>query len=295
MFRLRYVFLIALVLLGAVVVWQARRPSVVAQVEPTTLPPRTPAQPAKAPPRRAPQVAESAPLPAAADENAVATKSSIPPALAAALAKTDPEERLRDIEAALRAWAAEDLEAADAWVRAQAVIPRANAMAAVINGAASGNADNAVNYVKRLSAEDQENAAEYGNFLIIGLSEAGEYQRAAAWSASTDEANIDWLTQAYDRWALAKPEAALLHAVALTDPTKRRAASDAAIGAWAKTEPKALAECAVNFPPGQEKNLAIVTGLRAWAATEPEKVSEWMIAHRDAIASVPNLATINED
>ena len=145
------------------------------------------------------------------------------------------------------------------------------------------------------TAEDQENAAEYGNFLIIGLSEAGEYQRAAAWSASTDEANIDWLTQAYDRWALAKPEAALLHAVALTDPTKRRAASDAAIGAWAKTEPKALAECAVNFPPGQEKNLAIVTGLRAWAATEPEKVSEWMIAHRDAIASVPNLATINED
>ena len=168
-------------------------------------------------------------------------------------------------------------------------------MAAVIGGVSAADGELAVRYVSQLAASDPESAEEYGSFLIIGLSEAGDYSRAAAWAATGAEPNIDWLTSAYDRWAMAKPETAMLHALEIADPVRRRAAADAAIGAWAKTDPKALAESAVNFPAGQEKNLAIVAALRAWATTEPERVSEWMLAHRDSIASVPNLAIINDD
>lgn len=222
-------------------------------------------------------------------------RTDLPAGLQQALAELDHEERVRAVEAALYAWAAVDLEAAAAWVKTQEAIPRAGAMAAVINGGASVDPGGARALVKRLATEDAEYADEYGAFLIVGLAQAGHFAEAAGWALDTGEVNIDWITSAYDRWALAKPEAALLDAVAIAEPTRRRAAADAAIGAWAKTDPKALAECAVNFPAGPEKNLAILAGLRAWAVNEPEKVSAWMIAHRDSIAAVPNLAVINED
>jgi hypothetical protein len=238
------------------------------------------------------------PAPATNGSDAVTGLPALPPDLALALAQPASEAREHAVEMAIEAWATVDPDAAATWVRHQAEIPRPGAMAALLRGTAWADADKAVLLAAELRRVDPENAAEYGNFLVHALGEAGRYELAAKWAAASAETNgemIDWLTAAYARWAAVRPEAALLDAVALADPARRRAGAEAAIGSWARVQPQALADCAVNFPPGPEKNLAIVTALRTWAASEPEKVSEWMLAHRDAIASIPDLATINED
>lgn len=216
-------------------------------------------------------------------------------ALARVLTESDSEERETRICAALYAWARDDLAGASTWARTATILPRAKAFAAVINGAGAADAAAAIRFVEQLSASDAEHAGEYGSDLIFALGQAGHEADAARWAEANPTVNIDWLTGAFERWASSESEAALLYAVAMSDPVKRRAAVDAAISGWSKTEPKSLADYAANFPDGPEKNLAVVTALRAWADTDPKATADWMIAHRGAIASVPNLATINDD
>jgi hypothetical protein len=222
--------------------------------------------------------------------------SVLPDALAGAVAIADPTRRIEGVAIALRQWAAHDAEAAGSWALLHCPIPRSIAMAAVINGAAAQSSDIAERVVRQFSERDPERAGEYGTYLISAFGEAGEHQRAAAWALSgADDPALDWTTAAYHRWAAHEPEVALLSAAAVTEPLRRRAAVEAAIGAWARSRPQALAECAVSFPPGPEKNLALVSALRAWAEAEPGETANWIQTHRDMLAGLDRLETVLEE
>lgn len=233
------------------------------------------------------------------DLDSVQTKSARVFATTLSLALSSPasdsEERETRISLALTAWASEDFVGASSWARTTTVLPRAKAIAAVVNGVAVTDRDCAIRYVEQLSAEDAEHVTEYGSDLIFALGQSGNAATAAQWAEENKIVNLDWLTGAFERWGAVESESALLHALAMSDPVRRRAAVDAAISGWSKTEPKSLADYAAQFPDGPEKNLAVVTALRAWAEMDAKATADWMLAHRGALANVPNLATINED
>ena len=219
-----------------------------------------------------------------------------PPAdLIAACGEENEERRSERIQSALRTWAATDVEAAGAWARRQTYLARAVALAAVVNGAAAGDAEAAERFVAKLTEAESDQAAEYGAFLIFALGETGDHARAAAWAGRGEELRIDWFQIAYGRWARQDPAAAWRAAGLLENPDHRQAAAYATLGMWARERPRELAETAARFPAGPEKNFALVAAVRAWAEREPQTAAEWMLAHREAFDGVPKIETILED
>lgn len=240
-----------------------------------------------------------APVPADPDHHdGVSTSpdhARLPSALVAACREPDPERRTAAITAALRNWAAQDVDAAGAWARTQSYVLLDLALAAVVNGAAAGNPDSAERFVNRLSEAEPERATDYGSFLVFALGEIGEHARAAAWTARVSEPPSDWLILAYGRWADKDPRMAWHSLSAIEEAQSRRTAMYAVLRGWARAQPRDLADTAKDFPTGPERNFALVTALRSWAEKDPGQASAWMFKHRDAVAGIPHVDTILED
>lgn len=282
----------ALIALGvAVGVFFLRQSESRSCVSTTFLPPPAVRQKVVPPPSPPGIVSLPGPTPVSANN----PPDALPAGVLLALQQPDSELRGPALEAALREWAKSDLERAWAWARAQTYLARPLALAAIVSGAVESDTDRAVTFVEKVSRTDPENADDYGRDLIAALGRIGEDSRAANWACGGEAPNIDWITGAFDHWAAGQPEPALLAASAIEDPTRRRAAVDAAIQGWARSDARSLAECAMKFPAGPERNLAVVTALRSWASAEPNQAADWMQSHAGAIASIPNLPTIAED
>jgi hypothetical protein len=215
-------------------------------------------------------------------------------ALAAALKETREDARSDLLQAVLRGWAANDVEAAGDWARSQQFIDRGLAMAAVFNGAVAQPAE-AIRYATMISGEEPDRARDYGMYLIFGLGQAGLHEKAASFASGTDPALAgEWVNAAYNQWAKKDPERALASAVKTPAATKT-AAFYATIAGWAQTNPRALVAHAVNFPKGAERNYSLTVALRAWISRDPGAAGDWIEAHRNVVESIPNFETILED
>ena len=215
-------------------------------------------------------------------------------ALAAALKETGKEARSELLQAVLRGWAAVNVEAAGDWARSQQFLDRGLAMAAVFNGAVARPSE-AIRYATMISREDPDRARDYGMYLIFGLAQTDLHEKAAAFAAGTNPAHAgEWLNAAYNQWAKKDPERALASAVK-NPAAMKKTVFYAAITGWAQANPRALAAHAVDFPKGDERDYSLTVALRAWIARDPGAAGEWIEAHRDAVASIPDFETILED
>ena len=197
-------------------------------------------------------------------------------ALALALTQTDSVLRSDLLQAVLRGWTVADLNAAANWTFNQTYIDHGLALAAVFNGA-NRAPENAVALAQRLSSQQPENAGSYGNYLIFGLAQVGEFERAAAYAAnSAPNFQTDLLCAAYGYWAKQQPERAVYAALKLDDPAKQDAAFQAAVSGWARANPQALALAASQFPEGADRTLALTTGVRSWLEKDPAAAADWI-------------------
>jgi len=201
-------------------------------------------------------------------------------ALALALAESDPALRDERLQSVLRGWATTAPDSAAGWALSQSFCDQGLAMAAVFNGA-NRNPEAALSLAQRLSSEHPENAGSYGSYLIFGLAQVGEYERAAAFAANGPaESRTDLLTAAYGYWAKQQPEKAVFAALKLDDPAKQDAAFQAAVGGWARTDPQQLTATANQFPEGHDRTLALTTGLRSWLEKDPAAAADWISQHK---------------
>jgi hypothetical protein len=201
-------------------------------------------------------------------------------ALALALGEADTAVRDERLQSVLRGWATTAPDSAAGWALAQSFIDQGLAMAAVFNGA-NHNPEAALDLAQRLSSEHPENAGSYGSYLIFGLSQVGEYERAATFAANSPaDARTDLLTAAYGYWAKQQPEKAVFAALKLDDPSKQDAAFQAAVGGWARTDPQQLTATANQFPEGHDRTLALTTGLRSWLEKDPAAAADWISQHK---------------
>jgi len=200
-------------------------------------------------------------------------------ALSLALGEPDNERRQEFLQAVLRGWASSAPEAAADWALTQPHIESGLAMAAVFNGA-THNPDNAVSLALRLTAQHPGNSSSYGSYLIFGLAQFGEFERAASFAASSAaDVQVDLLTAAYSYWAKQQPERAVFAALRLEDPGKQDAAFQAAVGGWARTSPQELTATASRLPEGPDRTLALTTGLRSWIEKDPAAAADWISRH----------------
>jgi hypothetical protein len=200
-------------------------------------------------------------------------------ALALALGEADTAVRDERLQSVLRGWATTAPDSAAAWALAQSFFDQGLAMAAVFNGA-NHNPEAAVSLAQRLSSAHPENAGSYGSYLIFGLAQVGEYERAAAFAAkSSAEIQTDLLTAAYACWAKQQPERAVFAALNLDEPASQNAAFQAAVGGWARVNPQQLTATANQFPEGDDRTLALTTGLRSWIEKDPGTAADWISQH----------------
>lgn len=196
-------------------------------------------------------------------------------ALPLALEHSDSNFRSDLLQAVLRGWAGTDANAAADWALAQSHLEQGQAMAAVFNGAIK-QPDKAARLGERLSAENPENAASYGGYLIFALGRVEKFETAANIAATAAaEFRTDLLTIAYHAWGQRQPKLALAAAAALTDPEMQRAAFQATVGGWARANPQELTEVAMNLPAGPDRKLALTTALRQWIDQDPAAAAEW--------------------
>ena len=201
-------------------------------------------------------------------------------ALALALGETDPAVRDERLQTVLRGWASTAPDAAANWTLTQSYLDQGLAMAAVFNSA-NRNPDAAVNLAQRLTAQHPENSTSYGGYLIFGLAQVGEFERAANFAeASSAEIHTDLFTAAYTYWAKQQPERAVYAALKLDDPAKQNAAFQAAISGWARISPQDLTIAANQFPEGADRTLALTTGLRSWIEKDPAAAADWISRHK---------------
>lgn len=224
------------------------------------------------------------------------------------LATRDPQQAMRlalgeanfrlrqDLRnAVLRGWAAVFLEEASSWALALPDGDRQVAMEAVFAGAAR-HPEEAARLGRRFCTQDPERAADYGQFLITGLTAAGAYETAARFAAAeTSTARTAWLNATFFQWAAHQPENARAAFENIADPATRPAAFQGMVSGWAMADPAALAFYALELSPGQDRAQALSQALPQWVARDPLVASEWinqLDANPDLDTGVASVATL---
>jgi hypothetical protein len=152
----------------------------------------------------------------------------------------------------------------------------------------------------RLSTHEPLLAGEYGQFLITGLTDAGEYDTAVRIAADDKTGHNDaWLNSAFAQWASYQPDQALAAFGKISDPQIRASAFQGMILGWAMANPADVASYAEHLAPGADRALAMSQALPQWASHDSLAASEWMINHFEpsadldagiaAVATMPNL------
>jgi hypothetical protein len=190
--------------------------------------------------------------------------------------ESDPDLRLRFLEAAMRGWGQTNPEAALAWATSQDSMDPGQAMAAVFHGAARDR-EGAIRLTAEMSKRAPQRANDYGSYLIAALGRSGDFGAAADFAAKgAPEARVNWLSDAYSRWANKDPRAALDYATQLTDAEARQTAWHIAVSRWAYNDPAAAAEYALDLPNQNERKFALAEALPRWAAADPVKAASWI-------------------
>ena len=220
------------------------------------------------------------------------------PQLAMQLALGEANQRLRLLlrQTVLRSWATQAPEDAAVWSMALPDGDRQMAMEAVFAGAATQPED-AIRLVRQLSALDSARAADYGQFLISGLTASGAYAEAANFAAAeTSSTRSAWLHTAFFHWATHQPEKARAAFECITDPVVRRAAFPGFVSGWGLADPAALAAYAIQLPPGEDRAQALAQALPQWVAHDTVLASEWISRlepHSDLDSGVASVATLS--
>ena len=203
------------------------------------------------------------------------------PMLAIQIARSEINQRLRSqlLAAAFTGWGKTDATAAATWILSQPEgDPDHNAaIAAVLKGAVENPAA-AVQLAQQLSAQNPDQAREYGDALIYALAGAGNFQAAADFAtAATDGTRVELLAAAYGSWANYQSQNAATSALQIADPDARQSAMDAVISSWGQTDPKGLADfAAANLPDGDQKTRALGDALIGWAGTDALAAANWI-------------------
>lgn len=200
---------------------------------------------------------------------------ALPQEILTALREADESRRMAQLQAALRAWAATDLDVAVEWALAQSALHHDLALSTVIQGGAN-DPDRLTGLVGQLSARFPERAPDYGSYLIAALSRAHAHEQAAAFAATADAAIAPgWLTAAYSSWGRREPDRALMHLAQIPDGARRVAAFQAVISGWARTAPAELMAVAERMS-GPEQRFALLTGMHAWIERDPAAAAAWI-------------------
>ena len=236
--------------------------------------------------------------------------AGIDPALAARWARSEADAALRGplLHAVLRRWASQTPQAAYRWTLALPETERADAMAAVISGAAQ-QADEDVRLASQLCRDDPIRAREYGDALISALSGTGAHRAAvrfAILAAPTGEGEegMKWLQAAMSEWSRQDPESAALASLRLRDPGMRFEALMAVIPQWVQLDPAGAAEVMREVPEAVDRRNLLDETLRRWAETDPVQAGRWMTrfdpspdfdAGVATLASLPSLVACRPD
>jgi len=203
------------------------------------------------------------------------------PARALEIARAESNERLRGqlMDAVFRGWGKTNPYAAADWIASQPAetFNYSTAVASLFKGAVA-NPDTAVALAQRLISQSPDQARDYGDALIYAFAQAGNFQRAADFAASTDSQHrTEWLSAAYGSWANYQPENAAAGALAIENPDVRSDALNAVIAGWEQIDPKGLANFAVNnLPDSFQKTQALSQSLVQWAAENPTDAANWL-------------------
>jgi hypothetical protein len=221
------------------------------------------------------------------------------PHRAMALALGENNLRLRQSlrHAALRGWASVSPDDAATWAMALPDGDRQLAIEAVFSGAVR-HPEEAAKLGVRLCAQQPAFAGDYGQFLITGLAEVGEYDTAVRFAMSdSSEHHGPWLNTAFFQWATHQPDQALAAFGKISDPATRLPAFQGMILGWAMANPAAVAAYADKLAPGEDRTQALTQALPQWANHDPIGASEWMINHfepsPDSDAGVAAVATMS--
>jgi hypothetical protein len=189
--------------------------------------------------------------------------------------ETSEEHQISRLQAALRDWAARDLEAAAEWALAQSAIHHDLALSAVIQGGAIAP-DRLAVFVRQLSERFPERAPDYGSYFIAALSQVAAHEKAADFAVGGDEnVAVNWLTAAYSAWGVREPDRALEHLAKIPDASRRSAAFQAAVSGWARTAPAELVALA-EYLSGPEQRFALLVGMHAWIERDPTAAAAWI-------------------
>jgi len=222
---------------------------------------------------------------------------------AMALAIAEKNDRLRQAlqGAVLHGWASVSPDDAAAWALAQPDGEKQAAMEVVLAGAAR-LPELALKLGLRLCQNEPALASDYGQFLVHGLTELGEYEAAARFAAENKIGNQGGLlNMAFTEWASREPERALAASNSISNPEARSAAFQGVIMGWIMANPAATAAFGATMAPGEDRTQVISQSLPQWASRDPLAASEWMLktiqpgpdldAGAAAVAAMPNLVS----
>jgi hypothetical protein len=192
-------------------------------------------------------------------------------------AQVSAAERPGDLmTAVLRGWATVDPEAAAEFALVRSGLDPADAVGAVLDGAAS-EPDRALLLIDWLALRYPERAEEFGSRLVLAFGKTGQDAAAAAYAVGkASEYRVAWVEQSYDRWAAAQPGAAAQSAREIADPKTREKAFAAVSLQWARQDPRALAEFALTLADDAERARALADALPAWVAGDLPGLEAWL-------------------
>jgi hypothetical protein len=208
-------------------------------------------------------------------------------ALKLAQDETNAESRLTLLQAAMRGWGAADPKAALAWADSQNLMDPGQARASVFHGAAR-DPENALRLAEQLSFQYPDRAGDYGNYLVAGLTRAGEFALATQFAAQSPWGiRADRLGAAYGAWAATDPQAALQNAGQLTDPEMFGTAFNIVVSTWANKDPQAVAHYSLGMTDEHQRSVVLSVALPVWVATDAHAAATWL----SGLPSSPELDT----
>lgn len=224
-------------------------------------------------------------------------------AMSAALGEANWAWRVELRDAVLRGWAEADAAAAAAWARRLPPVDRAEAMCAVLTGAAT-NPKTAIDLASAASASEPAHAAEYGDALLTALATRGAFAAAAEFVAAQPATplQLEEADTAFSRWAANRPAEAAAAVDHLAGPELRRAAQHGIAVGWSQADPVAAAEYAATLPPGDARAELVANALPRWVEHDPISAATWLEEHGNgpdfdvgvvAVATLPRLVGQN--
>lgn len=223
--------------------------------------------------------------------------ATVDPARAVALVESQTNRLLREQlrQATLRGWARVAPVDAARWaltVRDPGAYEAA--LKAVFDGAVAGDPQSAVSLARTLGTQDAGNALGYGSHAIDALCDAGLFQIAADFAATSGDNNTrpSWIGGAYARWAEEQPQAAGQAALGLTDPALRSRALHGVIGGWSRGDPAAATQFVVQLPPDPENTSMLSQALERWTKVDLKSASDWINTHEAGEAMDAGVAAV---